>query len=331
MSEDRWAVPFKVFELPENCNSDEEVFDALKVCDTYKAKQAKTNPISKNEEFDDISTSAIGYLVLDYIIAQLYGKFRDNRVKAIEMSQKYYIGFLNEMSRLLFVKKSVVDDLVNNVQLSSENARTQRVSRYRESKDAKNKLEILEKKRKAGFADEEEEREFFTVYFRVAILESLDNYNYQQKEFDMLKEVEKMKKNGTFEETKRRDDLLAEKSRTDFKTFTIPKQGAPIEQPAFGQQTKQQSVVDQFVYKPERLEIQKNVFNPRFKYGRLMTDEDFKEEMRTELAPKDPNPEKTSADEDSDRETDESLKDKRDWDEFKDQHPKGSGNTLNMG
>ena len=44
-----------------------------------------------------------------------------------------------------------------------------------------------------------------------------------------------------------------------------------------------------------------------------------------------PQPDPNSSDEDSDRETEESIRKKREWDDWKDNHKRGEGNTYNQG
>ena len=90
-----------------------------------------------------------------------------------------------------------------------------------------------------------------------------------------------------------------------------------------------QSIVQNY-NQPQRLDIMKNVFNPRYKPGRMMTDEDWELEKEEELMK--PNTEKprTSEDDDS-NDDDEKLREQREWDDFKDEHRRGSGNTFNMG
>ncbi|EDR23417.1 hypothetical protein, conserved [Entamoeba dispar SAW760] len=328
----------------DNIKNDEEVFSALKELEQYRIKKEKTYAISKNEEYDDIATSSLGYLIIDYSIAELYGKLRDNRVQALELSQSHYISFLNEMARLRFINKQYITDMVNGISETPEQARNTRIERFKESQQAKNILKNIEtkKKQERDGLDEEDEREYWKALLRVYILNSIDNFGYQKREVTMLKEINKLKASGDFEKRKEKEDQEAERRRGGFKTFTIPKQptvqdlqqlqtfAAQNQEYFTTQSNNNNDIVKGFTYKPEKLEIMQNVFNPRFKYGRMMTDEDWEAEKRDEMLEPVEEPDHTSADDDS-NDDDEKLKEKREWDEFKDAHPRGSGNTLNMG
>ena len=330
------GIPMKLLQSYESVKTDEEIFERLKELEQYRIKRDEMKIISKNEEFDDILTESICYLLIPFVAAELYGKLRDNRLKAIELAQRFYEQFLDQMVNFKFIKKQFIDVFIkgDQQQQTMEQLRNSKIERMNEVRKFKEILKSIENKRATNRTDfdEEDERKYWKYYIKICILETIDNFHMNKREYDMLKQIAELKEKGEFEKQKQKDEEEAEKRRAGFKTFTIPKQeGQPQQQPQMMQfgQMGQQGIVESY-NQPQRLETMKNVFNPRFKYGRMMTDEDWELEKQEEMMK--PNTEKphTSADDDS-TDDEEKLREQREWDEFKDEHRRGSGNTFNMG
>ncbi|KAL7722765.1 Uncharacterized protein QTN25_000370 [Entamoeba marina] len=231
--------------IPAYLYSDEEVFEHIRVIAKYKDILNNNKLISKNEELEDISTDILGYLMIDYIVAQLYGKLMMNRV---------------------------VMNCITGKEMTGEEQRNERIEKYRMKKELKEGIEKFQKLR-------EDERDDL-----MKKLKEIIDFFIQTFKQTMLTQIQQLKDDGIYEQTKQNEEIEAQKYRKQLQPFTITKGMTP-----------------------EKLELLQNVFNPRFKYV-------------LEKPAEDPH----SSDEDSDQE-------KRYWDNFKDLHPKGSGNTLNMG
>ena len=346
------GIPIQVLQSYETVKSDEEVFEKLKQLEQYRIKRDEQQIISKNEMYEDIMTESICYLLIPYVAAELYGRLRENRMKAIELSQRFYEQFLDQMVHFNFIKKQFIEVFIKGDQQKQtlEQLRNSKIERMQQIRGFKEILKSIENKRATNRNDfdEEDERKYWKYYIKVCILESIDNYHMNKREYDMLKEIAELKEKGEYEMRKQKDEEEAEKRRGGFKTITIPKQ--PDEQfvqmnqfnqinqnnqfNQMSQMNQQGNYVSQGIVQgynqPQRLDIMNNVFNPRFKYGRMMTDQDWELEKEEEMMKPNTEKPKTSEDDDS-NDDEEKWREQREWDEFKDEHRRGSGNTFNMG
>ncbi|KAL7722790.1 TAP42 family protein [Entamoeba marina] len=293
------SIPAYLFDIGDKRYSDEEVFEHIRVIAKYKDILNNNKLISKNEELEDISTDILGYLMIDYIVAQLYGKLMMNRVQALGLSLHHYKIYLDSMTKYRIIPKDVVMNCITGKEMTGEEQRNERIEKYRMKKELKEGIEKFQKLREdeRDDLDEEIERNYWISLFKLSVYESLDNYQMSKREQTMLTQIQQLKDDGIYEQTKQNEEIEAQKYRKQLQPFTITKGMTP-----------------------ENLSC----------YKIMMTDEDWEIEKGEEFLEK-PAEDPHSSDEDSDRETDEKLEEKRYWDNFKDLHPKGSGNTLNMG
>lgn len=169
--------------------------------------------------------------------------------------------------------------------------------------------------------DEETGRQLRVTALKYAALVALDELGGVVREEAMLTEIARMKARGTFEAVRAREaQELAAKRASAQRPFTVTR-----------------AMLD------ARERYARDVFKP-FNPATLMPDDPaalaaddalsgVREEARRRAAglPAEPDAGHTSADDDSDRETDESLRKARAWDDFKDSNPRGWGNTIGMG
>lgn len=172
------------------------------------------------------------------------------------------------------------------------------------------------------FDDEEAERQQRVTALKYAALVALDELSGVVREEAMLTHIARMKMKGTYEAVRAQEaKALAAKKASGSRPFTITA-----------------AMLDR------REQMARDVFKP-FNPATLMPDDPaamatddaldtVREEERRRAAglPAQSSDEgHRSEDDDSDRETDESLRKARDWDEFKDSNPRGWGNRINMG
>lgn len=169
--------------------------------------------------------------------------------------------------------------------------------------------------------DEETARQLRVTALKYAALVALDELGGVVREEAMLTEIARMKARGTYEAVRAREaQELAAKRASARRPFTVTR-----------------DMLD------ARERYARDVFKP-FNPATLMPDDPaalaaddalsgVREEQRRRAAglPADPDAGHTSADDDSDRETDESRRRARAWDDFKDSNPRGWGNTIGMG
>lgn len=168
--------------------------------------------------------------------------------------------------------------------------------------------------------DEETGRQLRVTALKYAALVALDELGGVVREEAMLTEIARLKARGTFEAVRAREaQELAQRQASARRPFTVTR-----------------DMLD------ARERYARDVFKP-FNPATLMPDDPaalaaddalsgLREERRRAAAGlPDPDAARTSEDDDSDRETEESLRKAREWDEFKDNNPRGWGNTIGMG
>jgi len=169
--------------------------------------------------------------------------------------------------------------------------------------------------------DEETGRQLKLTILKYAALVALDELSGVVREEAMLTQIAKMKMSGTYEAVREKEAReLAAKKASGKKPFTITS-----------------SMLGQ------RERFAKDVFKP-FNPATMMPDDpralaqddalnSVREENRRRAAglPANPDDEHKSEDDDSDKETEESLRKAREWDEFKDENPRGWGNSHGIG
>jgi len=169
--------------------------------------------------------------------------------------------------------------------------------------------------------DEENERQLKMTVLKYAALVALDQLSGVIREEAMLTQIARMKMQGTYEAVRDKEAKeLAAKKASGQKPFTITAD-------MLGQRER----------------YAKDVFKP-FNPATMMPDDpralaaddalsSIRAENRRRAAglPADPEEGHKSEDDDSDKETEESLRKARKWDEFKDDNPRGWGNSKGIG
>lgn len=169
--------------------------------------------------------------------------------------------------------------------------------------------------------DEENERQLKMTVLKYAALVALDELSSVIREEAMLTQIARMKMQGTYEAVREKEAKeLAAKKASGKRPFTITAD-------MLGQRER----------------YAKDVFKP-FNPATMMPDDpralaaddalsSIRAENRRRAAglPADPEEEHKSEDDDSDKETEESLRKARKWDEFKDDNPRGWGNSKGIG
>lgn len=219
--------------------------------------------------------------------------------------------------------------------------RMRKIAIYKRKSEMKRLLKDINSKRKVAEEDqtgseEEVERERSLILVKMCAYDAIDSYPMMCQELNMLEAVTKMKREGTFEEQKRKDREAWERK--------VRAAGGPA---------KPITILNN--PQSKRLEMREGVFKNPY-VAPLMTAQEAidmgmddaltswnRERAEKEAASRmkkrigfgddddDDDEEGHSSDEDSDKETDESLKKAREWDEFKDDNPTGWGNTYRQG
>lgn len=321
---------------------------------------------SENEPLDEVNAFYIQYLALDYYLANLYSiyllksssevatsdlinptKYKSSNLKLAKQSALQFLVLLQGYKNILTKAQSskldsfkeifnpTYDELVLSYS-SPQDKRAEKIENYKLEKQLTSKLNILNE----YYNDDDQVFEKFDEEtIRAIYIDQLRLFSISA--FSLLEliamELEVLSKQAEFE--KMREDRESNSSPTDLK----PEKYGPdndygyttkIEQSHRSLQgsqkiplliSKQGKILQPFTITSGRQDIQKKVFGT----GQVLPSMSVEEYLDYELANgkmakeevKDP-----LKDEDATDDSDEELE-KRQWDDWKDDNPKGSGNT----
>lgn len=276
---------------------------------------------SQNESIDEIATRHLKYLLVPYLSAvalQTWQGPANLRLRKLEQSKQELQTFFTSMDGFGLLTELERDRVLNDTPdavMSPSQKRDEQVARFKAEKAAGKRLEALVerlKNRNAEEDDEEGERDATLVVVQSAVRRALDLNGSLDQEIEILRYAERQRSKG------RDPRVVAEKAR--------PK-GPP---PGLGGMPPSFRIVN------EKEAEREKVFRPshslptytveewgEIEAKRMMQAEKEKQEKEI-VAKRRKDEEDSDGDEVVDRETMEA----RGWDDWKDEHNKGSGNTI---
>ncbi|EON96542.1 putative type 2a phosphatase-associated protein 42 protein [Phaeoacremonium minimum UCRPA7] len=309
---------------------------------------------SPNESLEDISTSDLPYLLINFYLAELTQKISatspHERKKVLERARDAYERFLHMLDSYSLLSpsyakllESYADDpgSFSTVSTSDPNARRNaKIANFKAEKELRQKLEYLRRRPEyledgGGGGDEEAVREVHVAnvhYCAHMTFQALESLN---REFEILAQapVPLLPQTSSVEEDeRRRADSMQEDGFSDRLDRPLRRLGSlsgngPL-------LAKDGKPLRPFTLLGNRQEIQRGVFRPSHNLPTMTIDEYLDEERRRggiiegggEASGRQPTP-----DEDNYEKADAETMKAREWDEFTEANPKGSGNTLNRG
>ena len=320
-----------------------------------KLKVYKEKIFSDNEEFKDIKTEDIKFMLVAFYQSELIQKFMVNRKNILEFALKFYDEFYTLLQSYEYLSKEQVkkykklthkDEEGENQKKSQQQSfeemsqsRTEKIEMYKYKKNLSEKIKKIEKE---DIDKIDENREYWISYLNINILKMFENIPMINMEIDALNHMEKMKKEPQPIPPKNQEpkkiETLTIKSPEDLlnldpnnklvKNLNFVTSFEPNKFQFFnlgnGLQTLDEQILAQL---PEN--IREKVFRNR--NPTEMTVEEFGEMQKKRMEEeekKHKEHEKNKSDSDSDKEEvdDKKKKKAREWDDWKDEHPKGSGN-----
>jgi len=290
---------------------------------------------SDNESIEEVSTSEIQMLSLDYHLSQLYSQnTKPSKVNNLKKSILLILQFLRGLSNYGLLNKSDVDKLdklredpfeIKNLHENAMMRRDEKIANYKLEKQLTTKLEYLNKlqsnEEEYNNADEDEIRSLFVEQLKLFTIKSFDNIRSITQELEILQNIPEPR----FEELKEEDDLRSKKKDSTGFTENLESLNKEF-------LSKEGKILKPFTI-VKRDDLKKKVFGTG-QYLPTMTVEDYLEQ---ELANGgmvtgggNDGPEQSSDEDDEEKNDMETYK-ARQWDEFTESHAKGSGNTMNRG
>ncbi|KAI9826039.1 MAG: hypothetical protein M1832_000488 [Thelocarpon impressellum] len=299
---------------------------------------------SPNETVEDISTNDLQYLMLDYRLAELTLRnnasadrktvLRDARTaydRFLGLLDKY--GLLSPADQTLHERYSNSPDTFSTASTSDAGARRDtKIARFREEKGLKLKLEYLQKNPTALQNDDSSLRTVHLTNVTLHVHETFSSLESIAQELQILALAPPSPaSNDTSTSPDSRETVRAatdtERLDSPVSRFAPGMRSGPI-------LSRTGRPLQPFTLLDSRATLRAGVFRPGHSLPTMTIDEYLAEERRRggivegggEASGRAPTP-----DEDDLEKADAETLKAREWDEFVESNPKGSGNTLNRG
>lgn len=296
-----------------------------------KIKISRSGVFSNNESIEDVNTSEIKFLSLEYYLAQLYSQnINPSKVNNLKKSILLYLQYLRNLSNYDLLTKeefSRYEKLkedpfeIKNLHDSAMLRRDEKIANFKLEQSLTTKIEYLNKlendEREYQNADEDEVRSLYVQQLQLFTLKTFDNIRFITQELEILQNIPEPKIEVVEDDEKEKDPTgFTERLETIDKAF-LSKEGKIL---------KPFTIV-------KREDLKKKVFGTG-QYLPTMTVEDYLEQELANggMVTGGGNAgEEESSDEDDYEKNDRDTYKAREWDDFTESHAKGSGNTMNRG
>ncbi|KAI1377598.1 TAP42-like family protein [Hypoxylon crocopeplum] len=310
----------------------------------------KISLFSPNEGLEDIATSDIPYLLVNYRIAELLQKVSTQspleRKAALNATREAYERFLHLLDSYSILSQSDAklfteysDDPATFSTISTADPaarRNAKIANFKTEKELKNKLEYMRNSPRylEDGGDEEAVRELYLTNIAFCTHMAFQGLESINREMDILAQapIPLMPQATTVHDDERRrrelqdNDGYSERLDAPLSTLLSNSNGPLL--------SKEGKPLRPFTLTSNRQELRNGVFRPGHNLPTMSIDEYLEEERRQgniiegggEASMRRPEP-----DEDDIEKADAETMKAREWDEFKEANPRGSGNTLNRG
>ncbi|KAK9247849.1 TAP42-like protein [Lipomyces tetrasporus] len=325
---------------------------AISSLEITKLKSEHLSLFSVNESVEDIATNDLPYLAIDYYLATLTDKIYTASLagrKPLALKSKgLYLSFVTVCDSYGLLDKpaarllhAILDAPVDTPIFAAADARRftdpgaqrmAKIAKFNREKEIEKKVKDLRARNldrgsdQEDDADDEVARELYLKQIALFVERAFDALQGLDSELEILafaaaRPVPPERQEPPVDESGTRNDDYSE--RVD----------APLRntQPMLSAEGK---VNRPFTIVSSRDQIKKNVFKPDYVLPTMTIDEYLEEERRRGNIIEGGGPDsekKVEKDEDNEEENDQETYRLRQWDEFAEANPRGSGNTLNRG
>ncbi|KAI1770738.1 type 2A phosphatase-associated protein 42 [Hypoxylon cercidicola] len=304
---------------------------------------------SPNEGLEDIATSDLPYLLVNYRIAELLQKVstqspleRKTALKATRDAYERFLHLLDSYSILsqsdskLFTEYNDDPTSFSTISTSDPAARRNaKIANFKMEKELKTKLAYMQKSPRylEEGGDEEAVRELYLTNIAFCTHLAFQGLEGINREMEILAQapipIMPQATTATVQDDERRRRELHDgySDRLDRPLSTLTNSNGPL-------LSREGKPLRPFTLTSNRQELQRGVFRPGHNLPTMSIDEYLEEERRQgniiegggEASMRQPEP-----NEDDIEKADAETMKAREWDEFKEANPRGSGNTLNRG
>ncbi|KAM5467514.1 Type 2A phosphatase-associated protein 42 [Microsporum audouinii] len=321
----------------------EQLSNAISAFEQCQKLIQQLSLFSPNESVEDVTTGDLQFLTVPYLLAELlqrsYGvdrlktlqQTRDEYERYLEALEQY--GLLSPSNKKLYEQYLEQPDSFSLTPTNDVSARRQvKITRFKEEKELKQKLEYLSQNKDSGHNDEDIVRQVYLAEIDFYTHQTFQSLDMLSQELSMLKVAPSLPPVQRADERKpglsngkemgysdRLDMVGSQMGLGRYSGVLLSPDGKPL-QP--------------FTLTSRRTDIKRGVFRPGHNLPTMSIDEYLEEERRRggiiegggekSGIPKE-------IDEDDFEKADEETLKARAWDEFTEANPRGSGNTLNRG
>ncbi|KAK6512201.1 hypothetical protein TWF481_001092 [Arthrobotrys musiformis] len=323
------------------------VAEAVTTITTCKDVIDNLSLFSSNELLEDATTNELKYMLVDAYRGDLLLKQHDRstRLSTLNAARTAYrsflslcdsYGLLGSYEKKAFdVSDKISPTVFSEIHTDAAARRNAKIERYKYEKELKAKLEHLSNQAQSSNVDDETIRSLYLSQIELATMQSLQQLEGLYLEIDMIGRapteeqlLEQRRRQQEEDERSRRrkaDDNYSD--RVDPSEIFTKANGRPL-------LSSDGKPLRPFTLLSNREIVKGGVFGPGHRLPTMTIDEYLEEERKRggiiegggEASGRQPEP-----DEDNLELADQETYKARQWDEFKEANPKGSGNTLNKG
>ncbi|KAA8904652.1 TAP42-like protein [Sphaerosporella brunnea] len=321
-------------------NSDEyqaKLCAAVSKYEQAKELVARASMFSLNESLEDLATADMRCLLIPFHLAELNMRLKSPDRKAVLLRSmelyKEFIAYCDAYDLVSKEERAAAENAgtgrpVSTLPTDPGARRTAKIAQFKAEKELRAKIEMLANQQNR---DDEDLREYYKASIKLAIMQTIQSLEMIVLELDMLARAPPPEAPASKYQPEE-DDLRRRSHKDDWNSErldTLPntiKGGALL--------TKDGKPLRPFVLLDKRQQLKDGVFRPGHSLPTMTIDEYLEEERKRGGIIEgggEKSGVKPEVDEDDYEEADKATMKARAWDEFVEQNPKGSGNTLNRG
>ncbi|KAF9413372.1 hypothetical protein BGZ94_000754 [Podila epigama] len=310
-------------------NSDEfqsKVVSSIKGFERSATMVRQLSLFSENEFMEDISTKDLRFLLTEYYLGELFlKKTGDDRLAYLNMAKCETHDILKPQD------KKYLEELTANTPKDAATRRGEKIARFKREKEMRLQIEEFHKilgttsgsghEGEMNSEVEDQYRDFVLLHLQYAIFQTMEQLVTIQQEIPMLKEMLERKKaqgsndgrSAAREQSDSRDGRVDESTIWTATGPLMDPKGRPLRP---------------FMITSKRNEMMKGVFRPGHSLPTMTIEEYLDQEMERGnfLSGGTEEPKKKEADDNDEAAIDAETLKAREWDNFKDDNPKGWGN-----
>lgn len=283
---------------------------------------------SDNESEEEISTNNLKFLILPFFLAQTSLKLcsRD-RKNVVDVAKIYYEDFLKRCEEYGLCERSstaiskatdivVRDEMQRLTQMAQQ--RNQKLQKYQQKKDLKDQIKQLKVAMESENADEEIKRNFYLKLIKSCVWEAQDELCTLEQENEILKHIDGLKEADP--EYKKNSEATVKRPQPTLTPIIITKDAAQKAVYGLGYPSLPTYTVQEF-------------YDQRVADGIFPSDEQVKQNSLQAKVEVDQEAEQAREEEENEMKVENDdelyLQQKRNLDDYKDDHRRGYGNRHN--